>query len=97
MEDFDIEDWRASARLKYKGNDDAEDELTKEVRRGNKERGTKILGKKNATMVDVPMGMAQQVMPLPYTCPHCGTTRYNYVFKCWCGRPTPLGNVNWRR
>ena len=97
MEDFDIEDWRASKRLQYKGNDDAEDELKKEVRRGNKERGNRILGKKRANMVDVPMGMAQQVMKLPYTCPRCQTKRFNYVFKCWCGELTPLGRTNWRR
>ena len=56
----------------------------------------RFIGRTDIT--DVPTGLSEKVMPLPWTCPRCMTKHLCWVFECvLCGNKSPMGRVNWRR
>ncbi len=86
-------------RVKKFGRDSEIDEVLGKALKHGVRHGrhkTRILGRMDLT--DVPSGLSQKIMPLPYTCVQCGKAHLSYVLKCvLCGWPSPIGLINWRR
>ena len=59
--------------------------------------GRRPMGGQDLTTVPIDIDITQ-MMPLPWICPKCGDAHLMYTMSCKrCGRPTPLGEENWRR
>ena len=59
--------------------------------------GRRPMGGQDLTTVPIDFDVTK-IMPLPWVCPKCGNAHLMYVMKCnRCGKPTPLGEENWRK
>lgn len=102
-ESFDTEhdsdaDTRKTKVKKHGRNSEIDEALDKALKQGIRHgrHKTRILGKTDIT--DIPSGLSQKIMPLPYSCIKCGKMHMAYRTQCvLCGWPTPLGLINWRR